>query len=333
MFNNFINRYDFTRFILGLRHGYLPKILSRITKGKVGRVKEAWKDEKEKNAKATTWWMIPAICQRYNHLITGNENVDYYHYVASKYFNGKNGLKGLSLGCGTGHRERMWACLCDFKKIEGYDISEGLIQKAREEATKKDFKGILEYQAADILKLDFKENTYDAIFVEHSLHHFSPLEDLLVKINNCLKPDGFFVINEYVGPSRFQWTDRQLEIANGVLSILPNKYRRHVVYGHQIKKIIRPSKLSMILKDPSEAIESGEIMPLIEKTFDVVEIRPYYGAILHLLFDGIAGNFVEDDEETKRIFHLCLEIEDLMTETGEVDSDYVLAICRKRINK
>lgn len=328
MFNNFINRYDFTRFIYGLRYGYLQMMISRFTKGRIGRVEDAWKGKKRD--KATTWWMIPAIGRRFNYLMTGDEKIDHYHYIARKYLSDKKNIVALSLGCGQGHRERKWMGLADFEKIEGFDISGNSIKTAIAEAEKAGLSKRLMYQRADIAKLELKTGQYDVIFIEQSLHHFSPLEEILIRINSWLKPGGLFVINEFVGPSRFQWTRRQLEIANGVLAILPEKYKKHVVDGYQIKKIIRPSRFSMIMKDPSESIESEIIMPLIRKHFLLTEEKPYYGTILHLLFNGIAGNFISDDPETQRIYNLCLEIEDTLACAGEIPSDFTLAVCQKK---
>jgi len=328
MFNNLINRHDFTRFVYGLRHGYLQAMLSRLTKGRLGRVKDAWKEKKR--GKVATWYMIPSIGKRFNYLMTGNEDVDYYHYVADKYLSNKSGLIALSLGCGQGHKEIKWASLADFKKIEGYDISEDRINAAIAKAEKAGLSKKLVYLQGDIAKLELKRERYDVIFIEHSLHHFSPLEDILIRINRWLKPDGLFVINEFVGPSRFQWTNRQLEIANGVLSILPEKHKKHVLDECQVKKIIRPSRFSMIMKDPSESIESEKIMPLIKKHFSLIEEKPYYGTILHLLFNGIAGNFIPDDQVTQRLYNLCLEIEDTLAYAGEIGSDFTLAICQKK---
>ena len=328
MFNNLINRHDLSRCIYGLRHGYLKTMISRLTKGRLGRVEDQWKITKR--GLATTWWMIPGIKKRCNYLITGNEDADYYRYVADTYLSDKHGLVALSLGCGNGHRERIWVGLADFESIEGCDLSDSRVKAATIAAEKAGLSEKLLYRQGDLAALDFEANRYDVIFVEMSLHHFSPLEEILIKINRWLKPGGLFVVNEDVGLSRFQWTSRQLQAANGVLSILPEKYKKHVVHGSQIKKIVRPSQFSMIMKDPSEAVESEKIMLLLEHHFTLVEERPYYGTVLHLLFNGIAGNFISDDQETQRVFKLCLDIEDTLACAGDIGSDFTLAICRKK---
>ena len=328
MFNNFINHHDFTRLIWGLRHGYLSAILSRITKNKVGRVKVAWK---KISRKPSVWWVIPEVSHRVNLLMTGDEKVGYFEYVAKKYFADKKEMVAISLGCGIGHREIKWAGHCDFKKIHGYDISDNLIQQAKKQAREKQLDQTIEYFAADIHDTDIPENQYDAVFVEQALHHFSPLKDILVKIEKSLKPDGIFVVNEYVGPTRFQYTKRHLEIVNAVRSILPEKLKKHIVDG-AVKKAICPSRMSMIFKDPSEAVESGMIMPLLHEIFDVVEVRPYE-AITHMLFDGIAHNFLSDDPEVKQYIKMCFEIEDVLMQTKELPANFALIICTRKNSK
>jgi len=328
MFNNLINYHDVARLIWGIRHGYFSKILFSLTKGKIGRVKHAWKDKK---VEKSTWWMIPEVSKHFNYLISGDENVNYFKYLSHKYLSSKKGLIGLSLGCGTGHRELKWIDLCDFKKFEAYDISQNMIKIAGEKAREKGYAEILDYRVVDINEIDLQKDYYDVIFVEQSLHHFSPLEELLLKINASLNKDGYFIINEFVGPTRFQWTDRQLEVVNSIRSMLPLKYLAHIVDGSINKKVIRPSRLSMILKDPSEAVESDKIMPLLRKVFNVTEERPYHGTVTHLLFDSIAHNFLSKDKETQRLIQLCLEIEDVLTESKEIESDYIVAVCKKKV--
>lgn len=60
----------------------------------------------------------------------------------------------------------------------------------------------------------------------------------------------------------------------------------------------------MWLSDPSEAVESSDIVPLIHKHFEVVERKDYGGAILHLLFSGIGHHFVSPDPDAKQLLNI-----------------------------
>ena len=196
------------------------------------------------------WWDIPEVLERWNQLITGNNKLDYYAYTCENYLKSSNELIGFSIGCGTGHRELKWASTGLFSRIDAIDISIERIKYASEEAKKNGFTKIINYNVADIYDLELTHNLYDVIFIEQSLHHFSPLKEMLIKLKYCLKPNGYLVINEFVGPTRFQWTERQLEIINSALTLLPSKYRKKINGSNLKSKVIRPSKLSMILGDP-----------------------------------------------------------------------------------
>jgi hypothetical protein len=86
----------------------------------------------------------------------------------------------------------------------------------------------------------------------------------------------------------------------------------------------------MRLGDPSEAIESSQILPLLRRSFEVVELRELGGSLLHMLLSEIAHNFVGDDPETRRALRLCFDAEDLLIASGELGHDFAVAACRRR---
>ncbi|MBT4484856.1 MAG: methyltransferase domain-containing protein [Candidatus Latescibacteria bacterium] len=326
MFNNFVNIHDLSTII---KHS--SKVFSRITPkqilSKQERVKGAWAHTYNP---IRNWWDIPAVKVRWNRLISGDPQVDYYEYISRKYFVNKNSLLALSLGCGTGHRELRWAEQGNFSCIDAYDLSELRIKNAINTVNQKGFGNIINYHVGNVYRIEMRENHYDVILGEQSLHHFSPLEEFLLRINKFLKPDGYFVVNEFVGPTRFQWTDRQLEAVNGLLSILPARFKTMWDSDSIKTNMFKPGRLRMILSDPSEAVESSSIEPLLHKIFEVVEVREYGGTILQLLFKGIAHNFISEDAEAQRWLDICFEVEDQLLASRDIQSDFILAVCKKR---
>jgi len=329
MFNNLINVHDLSTLAERIRRGQFNRIFSRLRAGRRERIESSWEHV---HNPPTKWWDIPAVRDRWNYLISGDVEVDYYEYVSRKYLCGREPVNALSLACGTGHRELRWVELGKFKRIDAYDLSEGRIRYATEKASEKGYGEIIKYRVADVFDIKTRESYYDVVLAEQSLHHFSPLEEILLRMDRFLKANGYFIVNEFVGPTRFQWTDRQLEVVNGLLSVLPAKHRLLWKSSSIKSKVFRPSRLRMILGDPSEAVESSRIMPLLYEIFDVVEVRAYGGSILHLLFDGIAHNFLSEDHETHRFLHLCFQVEDLLLESGDIQSDFVVVVCKKRLN-
>lgn len=327
MFRNLINIHDFSILHNAVKQGQLKLVLSKLTSSKQEKVEKSWEHIKKP---PINWYDIPEVKGRWNYLISGDTKIGHYEYIFRKYFSGKKNLKALSLGCGTGHRELKWAELGVFKNIDAYDLSKTRIEFAKKEAKKRGYDDIINYRIADIYRIKECNNYYDVILVEHSLHHFSPLKDLLLRINSFLKTDGFFIINEFVGPTRFQWTDRQIEAINGLLSILPAKYKIKWSDKAVKTKIFRPSKLSMILNDPSEAVESSNILPLLQEVFNVKEVKEYGGTILMMLFSDIAHNFLSEDQEAKHFLNFCFNAEDILLQSKNIQSDFVIAVCKKK---
>lgn len=328
MFNNLINSRDIVDLVLKVLRFDLRWIPSLVKKRpEIARNK--WNRSLEGSS---NWWVIPEVKRRWNHLISGDVNSSHYEYISRKYFSNKNDLHGISLGCGSGDKELLWAATGIFSKIDAYDFSESRITRAIKQAKETNYDQIVNFQVGNVETLDLAKGCCDVVIVEHALHHFSELEKLLQRVNEWIRPGGYLLVDEFVGPSRLQWTDRQLEIANGVLSILPVRYRTYWKGSHlrTKKRIFRASRLRMILNDPSESIESSKIMPLLRQMFDILELKEYGGTVLHLVFSGIAHNFLSTDRWTQTYLNLCFDIEDCLLESGEVRSDFAVVVCKKK---
>jgi ubiquinone/menaquinone biosynthesis C-methylase UbiE len=327
MFNNLVNIHDLL--ILKDKGPRLfLALFSKLIKGKQKKIEIAWAHT---SSPPKNWWDIPYVRQRWNRLISGDSQIDFYKYFSRKYLPNRESLNALSLGCGSGQSELLWADTGKFSNIDAYDLSEARIKHAITVAKQKGYENLINYRVNDVYKILMCENHYDVVSVNASLHHFWPLDEILMRVNSFLKPDGYFVVDEFVGPTRFQWTNRQLQIINNLLSILPDKYK--LMWGNGVikPKVFRPSRLRMYLGDPSEAIESSKIMPFLHQIFEVVEVKSYGGTILHLLFAGIAQNFLSNDTETQRWLDICFDVEDQLLANGDIQSDFIIAICKKRL--
>lgn len=326
MFNNLVNVGDFIRLYEKLKQGYGARILSMLTWGRRERVKAAWQhvDHPPKH-----WGSIPAVKRRWNALITGDPGMEPAVYVARKYFAGA--LTGLSVGCGTGRNEVGWMRTGAFQRIDAFDLSAERIQAARRYAEEEGLEEQVHFFTADIYDLDTASACYNVILVENALHHFSPLEEAIARLNEMLKPGGYLILRDFVGPSRFQWTQRQLEVVRGLLTVLPEGYRTRWGSGTIKRRFYRPGRLSMRLSDPSEAAESSCILPLLGERFECVEHKELGGTVLQLLFDDIAHHFLTEDETTQRLLDLCFHTEDVLLAVGALTSDFVFAIFRKAV--
>jgi ubiquinone/menaquinone biosynthesis C-methylase UbiE len=320
MFDNLVNVHDVALFVEKARQGRLGEIASRIVHRGASWDHVAYPPR--------NWWDIPAVMRRWNVMISGDPEVDYCDHFLRRHVPGVGGLVALSLGSGTGNREIELARSGRFRRIDAVERSRVRIAYARERAEDAGFSGLIDYIEADALRVALPEGSYDIVIVEQFLHHMSPLERMLDRIRAFLKPEGYFIFNEFVGPSRFQWTEAQLAAVNALLARLPAGYRRRWKSGSLKRKVHRPGRLAMMMYDPTEAVESSRIVPLIGDMFEVVETKEYGGTVLQLLFSDIAANFLGDDPETKRLLDMCFAAEDELLRSGAAGSDFLVGFCR-----
>lgn len=280
------------------------------------RVSSKW----DLHTASSDFWEVPEIVQDWNKTISGDENKAYEDYVAEKYFSGKSGLKILSVGCGDGSHERMFAVYPEVEKIVGVDIAEARVNRAREVAQQLNLP--IEYIAGDFFKMDFEKESFDMVLFSSSLHHFQDIDNFLRDyIKPLLKNKGLLVIYEYSGPNRLQWRSSQLNEANRLLKTIPNKYKTLYDGKTLKKKVYRPGVLRMLMVDPSEAPDSENLVNSIHNNFTVVEEAKLGWNILHSLLKGIAHNFVTDDIEAKKMIASLIEAEKKFVKaTGENDA-------------
>lgn len=277
---------------------------------------------------ASNWWLVPGIRQRWNRMITGDENSNYENYVVDKYFEGSRGIKLLSLGAGSCSHEINFASHDCFSLVTCIDLAGNLLEKGRIRSHKLGLKN-MEFLQGDVHRMRLEEEGYDMILFHASLHHFRDINGLIGGVvRKALKDDGILVINEYVGPDRLQFPSAQIKAVNQALGMIPGPYRSRYLMKARKRKVSGPGILRMYLADPSEARESERIMGVLKKEMEVVEIKPYGGNVLMLALKDIAHNFMEEGTESRAILEELFDFEDEYLENAQ--SDFVFAVYRKR---
>ncbi len=304
------------------------------TDNAIKKTKEHWGQQAGtwKLGRGIFWLEHEEVQKRINKKVSGVPNKSPNQYLIE--FMSKRGYKFplercLTLGCGSGALERDLSQFNFCLSHDAFDISDKAIGKAIAAAKDNNLVHI-DYQVQDINEIHLLSNTYDVIFGVGSVHHFMKLEHIFHNVNKALKPDGIFFLNEYVGPSRFQWTDRQLEVINSILKILPKKYKRVITDTSVYKELYnRPTVKEVTAVDPSEAFRSAEIVPLLNKYFDVLKIKEIGGSILHSLLTNIAGNFKINREIDMMFLEAIFNLEDILMKYGDLSSDFVVIIAKK----
>ncbi len=214
-----------------------------------------------------------------------------------------------------------------FSKIEVMDIAEGLLKKQRMLASERGLKGI-EYVKQDFNKFTLEKNEYDVIWAVGTVHHVENLEYFFDQVKCALTDRGVFVLREYIGPNRMQYTELQLGIINDILSILPEKYKIQADGATVKHNVERPDVMELIKHDPTESVRPEDIMPLIKERFKIIKLAYTGGTILHPLLSYIASNF-EGNEDAETTLKLLILFEKNLIDMKVLPSDYVFCIAKK----
>ena len=301
------------------------------------RAAKAWSfltdKELAKRRERLNWSGIALNHQYYNYLVTGDPDLHYLVYFIKKYIH--KPVKALSLGCGNGHLERVLAGFhMPYVEIQGMDINQDLMTYASQEADKLGYKN-LKYAVADLNNALLPDKAFDLVIFFHSLHHIENLEGMLQNVRSTLTEDGLLLVVDFVGPTRWQWTDQQIDITQQLLDILPPELKINLhnqLFKETKKKISRPSIADIIESDPSESVRSGEILDLLCREFKVLEQKSMGGTILSLLFDGIAGNFNEQDPVVCSLIKSLQKTEELLIANQVIQPDYIFMVLTNKIS-
>jgi SAM-dependent methyltransferase len=290
-----------------------------------------WWSDPESEAPGTQWVRVPGVDENMNRRATGDPEMDWITHSAGLLAKFPKPIKTLSLGCGFGVIERVLR-RCDYcQLIHGVDVAEGAIEGARKAAQDQGLDG-LTYEVADLNTATLPKETYDAVYVHAALHHVFQLEHLLDQIKQTLKPGGLFVVYEYIGPSQMQFPRRDLELADVFLNVIPERYRKLQRRGGIKKEAVRVSLDSMNSSDPSEGIRASEIVPLIASRFEIRHFRYVGGTLLLLVFNEIAGNFLESDLEIMPLVDALITLDNFLIDNKVLPSYHVYMVCEKTEN-
>lgn len=117
--------------------------------------------------------------------------------------------------------------------------------------------------------------------------------------------------NDFVGKNRFQWSDVEIALINGIrLALLEEIYE---VNGKKINRFItRPNINKIVESEPSEVAHSESIIQAVCDIFDKPLIINTRGVIYHACLNNILQNIPERSE----LRECLLNIDDEIAEHG-----------------
>ena len=165
---------------------------------------------------------------------------------------------------------------------------------------------------------------YDLIVLKMAFHHIERIEYFVDLFDQVLSNEGVIYFDEYVGPKRFQFAQFDIDSCNDILKTLPLELRKDI--NNRTHTVGRPNLQKFVNIDPSEAVRSDEMFPLLASKFIPAIVRKYGGNIFGWLFSRIMFRFDNHPIIIKEILDKELEL----LENNKIESHYVLAFFEKK---
>jgi SAM-dependent methyltransferase len=238
----------------------------------------------------------------------------------------------LEIGCGPGSLSRTFAGNYFCGSIDAFDLSPENIRLARKKAAEEGLRNI-NYYIGDANTLELPAGKYDLIMVSQSLHHILNLENLFSQIEQGLTPGGLFWADDYCGPNRMQWTEKQLYYINEILRILPDKYKVRGDNGREKRSAERIPIEAFLKNDPSEGVRALDILPIARNFLDLRETVFWGGSILYELLLYIVHNFDEKDPADRALLEIIFFMEHRLIAEGVLESNFVAFTGTRRARK
>lgn len=219
------------------------------------------------------WWL-----REYANTLIGGDIPLWPMDWFQRWLGGRTFERALTIGCGTGGLERDLVRRDLVRRIDAFDGSITSLAMASAEARAEGMQSRIRYFAADFNAPALPKATYDLVLFQESAHHVLRLEKLFHAVLRALKPDGLVYMDEYVGPSRFEWNDALMEPIRRVYDELDPSLRA-----------VPFLDCPVMVEDPSEAVRSSEIEPQLAVGFDAVARRPYGGNLLSVIYPALTS--------------------------------------------
>ncbi|MCW1841781.1 class I SAM-dependent methyltransferase [Prosthecomicrobium hirschii] len=289
-----------------------------------------WNDPQRRSLPARArWWQFPTIHAHINRMTTGQAisgaHAGFHHLIEQAASRGPF-ARAVSVGCGTGVMEMELVVAGLVGELHLYEISSVRIAAGRKHAETLGITDKVFFHETDAFA-DCRDRTFDLVYWHDALHHMPDTEMAVAWSRERLRSGGIFAMNDFVGPSRFQWTDRMLDFGTRFRQGLPDRYL--VAPGDPARSIPRevrrPTVEFMITQDPSEAADSDRIIPSLKATFPDVLIRLTGGVIYHSALNDILSNI--DEQADEGLLKTALLLDESLTLLGE--THYAVAMATR----
>jgi SAM-dependent methyltransferase len=263
------------------------------------RIAQHWSTVyKQKTDLVVRWWESDYVVRHINRNVCGESLSGLssgLHQLALNRLGACAQLgRGISVGGGTGSKEIDLLRRGLVRQMVIYDLSPQAIITGRQHATAAGLTDRMTFVQDDAFKCETGPDAYDLVYWNNALHHMPDVGEALRWSRRVLRTGGLLLMDDFVGPTRMQWSQRLLDINNIFLRSLPPEYFRHPSNPHATlsRAVHRPDVSYLISVDPSECVDSARILPELARHFPEADVTPTGGGIYLVGLNDVLHNIV-----------------------------------------
>lgn len=274
------------------------------------------------------WWessLLQGLVDAHWSQVTGCENVS--EYIREMTRRPSLGT-GISIGCGTAQVEISLLEEGVLERLIICDISSEQLNKAETFAAER---GIDQDRLVrrDFIDLDHPlEEKVDLIFWRHALHHMLDTEQALIWSRDNLTDHGAIFCDDACPPNYMQWSAQVLDWVELFRASLPLRYLKSP-YDEGIHLPNRPEIPSVEYwksVDPTECVDSANIIPSIRKHAPAANVAYLGGCIYGLALEDVINNF--RSEQDLPLLKNAMLLDEFMSNAGM--NYYFTSVINKR---
>ena len=304
--------------------------MDNSNKGTENKIGDYW-DNRVVADRPISWMGHPYISSTFNKRIYDFDSDLWgnglFEVLKRKYVRkGRKFKKAISVACGNGRKEMDLVRNGLIDHIKLYELAKNRIEEGKKLAKRYGIEDKVEFVYGDAFKLETTGEQYDLVLWLNAIHHMMDTRMAIEWSNDVLLPGGFFIMDDYVGPNRFQWSRIVMEYCNMARAKFPKSiFRRSEKFKkkrHQVMRVVDQNLVSGV--DPSEAADSSRILEAISFSFPRREEFLYSSGVSTLALNDISSRIL--DEKYYPLIDHAIELDLELVEKGHIGFAAVIGI-------
>ncbi len=257
-------------------------------------------DQRAAAARPISWMGHPFISKTFNKRIYNssapNWGLGLFEILKRKHLKqGKKFKKAIAVACGNGRKEMRLVKKGMVEHITLYELAKNRIEEGKILAKNMGIENKVEFVYGNAFEMEKEKGKYDLVIWLNAIHHMMDTPMAIEWSKDMLISGGFFVMDDYVGPNRFQWPRIVMETCNKARAKFPksifNRSEQFPKKRHQVLRVVDQNLVSGV--DPSEAADSARLLEALSFAFPNRQEFLYSSGVSTLALNDISSRILD----------------------------------------